>query len=277
MQRERYLAAGVGVLCLVALLALLVIPGAIAEYDTGPPSSLNIQEVTVTPVSADGNAATFQFNVSVRHRGGTANNVTALVRAVDEDNGLVVATDRVRVGSVSDTGEVRVGPTLTVERSGNYEVTVILYQDGRRVDQERSGLNNVGGISPSPIAFKRFDSGVQTIETTIQSTDGDRTTIGVGVRLWNTGVEPAGDVSVELVARQPDSNVVADRTTITVETIGPGVTVRPTAQLQVPPGYAYRLDAILKHEGVVVSSATSVVDLDPERKVDTNTTFEDVN
>ncbi|AWB26628.1 DUF7490 domain-containing protein [Halococcoides cellulosivorans] len=275
MKRERYLAAGVAGLCVLALVALLVVPGAIAE-ETEPSSYLSITEVGVDPVEASGNAATFSFPVAVSHGGGPAENVTARVRAIDDASGLIAAETTIAIDNVTGDRERTARPTLTVERSGDYTVTVVLYENGQRVGRESTQLRNVEGLSPSPIAFKRFDSGVQTIETSIGSTGGDRTSFDVGVRLWNTGTESAGDVSVELVARQSDSNVVADRTTVTVDTIDSGVAVRPTGRLEVPSGYAYRIDAIISHEGVVVSSATSVVDLDPERELSNDTTFEDV-
>jgi PGF-CTERM protein len=78
------------------------------------------------------------------------------------------------------------------------------------------------------------------------------------------------------MARQVESNVIADRATVSVDQIDPGRTVTPTAVLEVPTDYNYYLDGILLKDDVIVGTATAGAMLDPNRPVPKNETREEV-
>ncbi|WP_136688137.1 DUF7490 domain-containing protein [Halorhabdus amylolytica] len=276
MRREVYLGVGVGIACLLAVLALLVVPGTIASQESDAPGRLHVEEVTIAPGDVTGNAATLEFGVAIRHRGGPSRNVSLSIRAIDSESGLLAAETTTSPGRVTGDREHWVRTNLTVEREGGYDLVAILYEDGRRIDAERGSVQGVEGLSPTPITFKRFETGIPTIAYTIEETDADRTTLSVRTHLWNSGVESAEGATLEVVARQSESNVVADRASVDIGRIESGQTVTPTTELAVPSGYGYHLDAVLKHDGVIVSSASSIADLDPDREIEADTTFESV-
>jgi len=276
MRREAYLGVGVGILCLLAVIVLLVAPGTVASQQSDVSSKLHIEEVTVAPGTVTGNAATLEFGVAITHYGGPSGNVSLSVRALDNESGLLAEQSTTALGQITGDREHPARANVTVEREGGYDLVVVLYEDGRRVDSERGSVRGVEGLSPTSIGFKRFETGIPTIDYTIEETDGDRTTLSVRTHLWNSGVESAEGATLELVARQSESNVVADRASVDVGQVESGESVTPTAPLTVPSGYGYHLDAVLKHDGVIVSSASSIADLDPDREIKTNTTFESV-
>ncbi|QGN06839.1 hypothetical protein Hrd1104_05715 [Halorhabdus sp. CBA1104] len=276
MRREGYLAAATALLCVLAVATFLLVPGAVATHDIDAPSHLDIDEVTVAPGAVTGNAVTVQFGVALDHRGGPADNVSLTIRAVDAESGLVAAETSTQVGEIAGDREHRSRTNLTVAREGGYDLVAILYSDGERIDVERGSIHGVAGLSPTTIEFKRFETAIPTIDYTIEAAGDEQATLAVRTHLWNAGVDPAEGATLELVARQSDSNVVADRTTIDVDRLDSGQAVAPDAQLTVPSGYGYHLDAILKHDGVIVSSASSIADLDPDREIEADTTFESV-
>ena len=276
MRREGYLGIGIGVLCLLAVVTLLVAPGAVATQESEDPSRVWIQEVTIEPGAITGNAATLRLGAAIGHRGGPGENVSVTVRAIDGESGLVADETTTVVEEITGDREQRVTANVTVQRQGGYDLVTILYVDGQRVDTKRGSVSGVEGLSPTSIAFKRFETGTPTIDYTVEAVDAGQATLSVRTRLWNEGVEPAQGATVEVVARQSDSNVIADRTTITVDRLDSGQSIAPAAELTVPDGYGYQLDAILKHEGVIVSSATSVADLDPDQTIEAETTVESV-
>ncbi|WP_181687119.1 DUF7490 domain-containing protein [Halorhabdus salina] len=276
MRREGYLAAAIALLSVLAVATFLLVPGAVATHETTDPSSIGIEEVTVAPGTVTGNAVTVQFGVALDHRGGPAENISLTVRAIDAESGLVAAETSTQVAEIVGDREHRARANLTVAREGGYDLVAILYSDGERIGVERGSISGVAGLSPTTIDFKRFETSIPTIDYTIESAGDDQTSLAVRTRLWNKGVEPAEGATLEVVARQSDSNVIADRATIDVDRLDSGQTVAPDAGLTVPSGYGYHLDAILKHDGVVVSSASSIADLDPEREIEADTTFESV-
>lgn len=276
MRRETYLGVGVGILCLLSVIALVVVPGAVASQESDVSSRLSIEEVTVAPGTVTGNAATLEFGVAITHRGGPSGNVSLSVRAMDNESGLLAEKSTTVLGQITSDREHQARANLTVAREGGYDLIVVLYEDRRRVDSERGSVRGVEGLSPTSIEFKRFETGIPTIDYTIEETDETQTTLSVRTQLWNSGVEAADGATLALVARQSESNVVADRASVDVGRVASGESVTPTAQLTVPSGYGYHLDAVLKHDGVIVSSASSIADLDPEREIEADTTFESV-
>ncbi|CCQ32487.1 conserved hypothetical protein [Halorhabdus tiamatea SARL4B] len=195
---------------------------------------------------------------------------------MDNESGLLAEKSTTVLGQITGDREHHARANLTVEREGGYDLVVVLYEDGRRVDSERGSVRGVEGLSPTSVEFKRFETGIPTIDYTIQKTDDNRTTLSVRTHLWNSGVNDAEGATLELAARQSESNVVAGRASVDVGQVASGESVTPTARLTVPSGYGYHLDAVLSHDGVIVSSASSVADLDPERKIEADTTFESV-
>ncbi len=107
----------------------------------------------------------------------------------------------------------------------------------------------------------------------IRSTgDGTATTY-----LTNRGDESAGGLELVVTARQVESDVVADRATVTVGDVQPGRTTTPSVELTVPAEYNYYLDALLLRDGVIVGTATSSATLDPSRPVPENRTVDEVS
>jgi PGF-CTERM protein len=215
----------------------------------------------------------------LEHFGGDAENVTVLVRATDADTGLVTTTVRKDLGTVSGRREVPVTANLSVPREGGYRIDTIVYEDGRRVRTGETTVRGVGTLQPdyaaSTIDFERFDgapAGFPAVEYSVQSVEGNRTTLNVSAYLTNTGDEPAGDVRLVVVARQADSNIVADRASTRVGSVRPGRTVTPSLELDVPSQYNYYLDAVLWRDGVIVSTARAPASLDPTETVPVNTT-----
>lgn len=276
MRRETYLGVGIGILCLLSVTALLVVPGAVASQESDVSSRLSVEEVTVAPGTVTGNAATLEFGVAITHRGGPSGNVSLSVRAIDSESGLLAGKSTTPLSQITGDREHQARANVTVEREGGYDLVVVLFEDGRRVDSERGSVRGVEGLSPTSVEFKRFETGIPTIDYTIQETDDNRTTLSVRTYLWNSGLRAADGATLELAARQSESNVVADRASVDVGQVASGESVTPTAQLSVPSGYGYHLDAVLRHDAVIVSSASSIADLDPEREIETDTTFESV-
>jgi PGF-CTERM protein len=267
MERETVLAGGAVVVLAVAALFVVTAPGALADATPDPPpSELTVREQTIAAGNVTGGTATLTIDSRLEHRGGPSENVTVLVRAVDRDTDLVAATtDR----------EVPVAANVSVPRDGDYRIQTVVYADGERVAGGRKTVNGVGGLQPhyarTGVTFHRFEgfsaAEMPSIQFSIAEATGSEATLNVTAYLTNTGDRENEGLDVTFLARQADSNIVADRRVRRVGANRPGRTATPSTRLSVPDDYNYRLVAIVQHDDVVVGTAQAPATLNPNRTV----------
>jgi PGF-CTERM protein len=271
--RTEYVLLGVVGLAVVLGVGIAVgVPDAIDPPEDAPgererPGHVSLIEMTIGPGAVGGENATLRVRPHVQQRGGPAENVTVLLRAIDHDTGFVAATQRLSYGDLDDdVTRIREG-VLTVAREGGYDVESIVYVNGTRVERGTRAVRGVDTLTPNyrdtPLRFQSFDADIPVIEYRIESVTENRSTLSVSTYLTNTGDRPAGDLELVLTARQNGSNVVADRTTVQADSIGSGKTATPTGELVVPDDYNYYLDAVLWRDGTVLATARSTANLAP--------------
>ena len=284
MRRETLLTGGVVVVVLAMLIGATAVPGALSEpEDDVRQSYLDLRETTIEPASVDGQTVTLSIDARLSHRGGPAENVTVETRAIDADTGLVATTTRQSVGTVEGDREVSVRSNITVERAGGYRIDTIVYEDGNRVETGQQSVRNVDALTPayarSAVTFQRFENAgvpLDSITYRIDDVSDNRTTLNVSVYVTNAGNDPSDDLSLRLRARQADSNVIADESTVRVGQIRPGRTEIVRTQLTVPDDYNYWLDGMLLSDGVIVGTESSPANLHPTERLRENETRQDV-
>jgi PGF-CTERM protein len=270
VKRERILVgAAVAVVAAAVLLAALS-PAALAppdeETQADEDGRLSIEEVRIAPGDVSSGTATLTVNTRLRHHGSTTENVTVLLRAVDTERGVVEATRELDVGAVSGDRETAVDGGVTVPRSGSYRIETVVFADGQRVAEGHTDVDGVGSLHP--VTFQEFEDSagmapLPSVEYSVSDVDENRSTLDVAAYVTNTDTEPAEGVNVVLVARQAESNIVADRETVEVGSIAPGRTVTPNASLTVPDGYNYYLDAMILRDDVLITSTRAPATLEP--------------
>ncbi|MUV61466.1 hypothetical protein [Halobacterium sp. CBA1126] len=279
MRRERVLAAGIAALLVASAVTMVAVPGVFADDEPADvrPGHADIREVTIGAGDVSGGTVTLEVTSYLRHVGGTSENVSVLVRAVGVDSGLVETTREVDVDAISGDREVPVEVALAVAREGGYRIETVLYSDEQRVGSVSKTVRGVGTVQAGGrAAFHDFAAGLPSVQYSVADAGPDRTALDVSTYLTNSGAASTGSVSVELIVRQADSNIVAARTTIDVSEIPSGETVAPNATVTVPAGYNYYLDAVLRKDGVVVDAARSAANLDPQERITANATVRDV-
>ena len=270
---------------LAMLIGATAVPGALSEpREDVRESYLDLRETTIEPAAVDGQTVTLAIDARLSHRGGSAENVTVETRAVDADTGLVATTTRQSVGGVDGDREVSVQSNITVERAGGYRIDTIVYEDGERVATGRQSVRNVDALTPayarSAVTFERFENAgvpLDSITYRIDDVSDNRTTLNVSVYVTNAGNSPSEDLSLRLRARQADSNVVADESTVRVGQIRPGRTETVTTRLTVPDGYNYWLDGVLLSDGVIVGTESAPANLHPTERLRANETRQEVD
>lgn len=283
MVPERLLLGGAAAVVVVSAIAVAAVPGALSPDEPGPvrPAVLGIADLNIAPGAVSGDTATLSVETRLDHRGGPAENVTLLLRAVGLDSGLVETTREVDVEPIRGDREVAVVENLTVPREGGYRIEAVVFVDG---DRRASGSKSVRGVESlqpeyarTSVEFHRFSRTDQpSIEYSIAGVEDDRATLRVRTYLTNEGSESPDGLRLALTARQADSSIVADEAEVSVGEIASGRTATPEAELVVPDGYDYYLDAVLWKDGVIVGSARSVANLDPQETISANVTQREV-
>lgn len=283
MSHERLLVVGAVALLALSIVAAMVVPGAIAspEPDREGPGRLSVRDMPIAPGTVSGQTAELKVQALVAHVGPTAENVTIEFRATDLESGLLETTDTVQVEPIEGDREVTVNGTLRVAREGGYRIEAIVYHDGRRIESAQREVQNVDALQPayadSTVDFHDFPRTDQpAIEYRIAEAGNETATLAVSTYLTNTGDDAAGGLQLVVKARQAESGIVADTAEVTVGQIEAGRTATPAAELTVPNGYNYYLDAQLWTDGVIVGTARSAANLDPSETLSVDQTQRDV-
>jgi hypothetical protein len=284
VQREGRLIAVAITLTIVTIAAVLAIPGAIQSHEQPEREGhIDVAEVTIASGPVSGATATLHLTTYLQHRGNPSTNVTVVTRSIDAETGFETNATTTTVGRVTGDREVSLNQSLRVDREGGYHIETILYANGRRVDTRRHTVRGVGSLVPAgsrtAVEFHRFGSGQESIppiQYSVVRTGDSGTVLNVSAYLTNTGNGPSGDLRLELTARQADSNIIANRSSIRIGRIPAGNTATPATRMRVPAEYNYYLDAVLWKDGVIVGSTQSVANLDPTERIEPNVTRRDV-
>ncbi len=272
----------VGIIALISVLLLsAVVPGFLANPSADqPPPRIFVDETTIETESVTGESATLNVTLYLRQQGGSADEVTATIRAIDQPGGLLTdSTTRTVEGDLAAT-EQTVPLSITVPREGGYTIRTIIHADGQRVEERETTISGVQSLTPpyaeSSITFQEF-ANQPSIEYEITDAGETDTQLRVTSYLHNQGNSSEANIQLRLTARQAESGVVAARSTESITTIGPGKTEPVTSSLSVPAESNYYLDATLWRDGVVIESTRGAANLDPQRTIDVDETQEDVD
>jgi len=282
MRRESALAAGAVGVVVLAVVAAVLVPGALAnpsEDRPVRPGPVTIADMEISAGDVTGDTVTLDVGTRLSHRGPPARNVSLRVQAVDTESGLVESTRTVSVGNLSEEREVAVPTNLTVEREGGYRIRAVVYRDGERIDSGARELRGLEALQPayarSDVRFASADA-LPPVSFSVAEAGEDRTSLDMQVALTNGGDEQPSDLRVTVTLRQADSNIVANRTAVDVGSIRPGRTATVETRLTVPAGYNYYVDAVLWKDGVVIDSARGAANLDPSETISVNETRREV-
>lgn len=277
------LAAALGII-LLAVIAAAVVPGVLADRsEQRDPAHLEYRESNVRAGAVTGETVTLQVESRVSLRDGPAENVTVVHRAIDENSGMLEALVRNELGTLDGEREFTPATNVTVPRRGSYEIRTTIYVDGEVHASGRQTVSGVDTLIPqyarTDVQFRAlsgFSTDIPPIVYFVEEAAGDSVTLDVTPFLTNTGDEAEDGLELVVMARQAESNIVADRTTVPIDAIEPGQTSQPSVQLTVPDDYNYYLDAMLRRDGVVVGATSVSASLDPTESVPENETRRDV-
>lgn len=262
----------------VAVLVFGAIIGVAVSAYTEEPVSEGEVRVTGTDIqlgNVTGETVELGTVVRLTHRGGVTENVSVVVRATRTDTGLLAVEERKEIGDIEGSGEQTVNVPVVVEREGDYELEVAVYEGSSRVGSGSARVSGVGTVKPeyatSNLRFHSFPF-QPAVEFSVASS-GENAELRTVSYLTNEG-DTSETARLVVKARQAQSGIVAAEESTEV-TVGAGSTATPTVRLTVPNGYDYYLDATLWQGQNIVATHRSTADLDPNQTIQANRTVRD--
>lgn len=229
-----------------------------------PTASLSIREVDVKPVEVT--SALIEINVTayIDHRGGKTNNATMLVRAINSDTGLLGTQVYAKIPETGPEKTLSVSQNFKVERNGNYELKLLIFDNGSIRD---SGSVNIRGLNALTPQTKRSGVVMNNIDFTVSSVAQGKVSIKSDIYLENKGSEASENLKMTVKAREAASNLLADKTGAETGAIASETTAVKSVQLAVPDEYNYMIVVELWRGDTIVNTWENPVLLAPTKTV----------
>jgi hypothetical protein len=240
-------------LMIIAGLALMVLPVlfSVSTQIFPPPEPVSVREITVSALPAESGFVSVQVRAYVESPR-RISNATLQFRAM-QTSGLLTQEREVPLSiEPGRTTPITVNLTLPDQ---DHKVEVVLFENGKMGARDYFTISGLEGLkSAQPIRVTKADA-------SLLSVSGNRTTAEITVRLENTAREAMTDLKMELSAKDIATNLVTDRATVDVGSIGPRETNSVTGQVELVVGRSYDIEMTFLKNRTVVGEGKADVSL----------------
>jgi len=265
MNSEKLLATIVAVILVVSIAIVLMNSDALQEEIIyKPPASFSIREVDVKPVEVTSSLIEVNVTAYIYHGEGEANNSIMLIRAINSNTGLLESEVSTPIPESDRDKTVTASAKLKVERNGDYDLKILLYDNG---SIRESGAVSIRGLNALTPAAKQSGVSVNNIDFIVTGVSAGRASIRSDVYLENKGASPSENMNMIVKARQAESNLLADKRSSETGVIAGEATSVKSVQLDVPEGYNYMMVVELWKGDVLVNTWEKALMLAPTKTV----------
>ncbi len=266
MKSENALAILLAGILVVSLAIVLINNDALYQgYKYEPPdASFAIRDVDVKPVEVT--SAQIEVNVTayIDRGDGKIGNPTMQIRVINSDTRLLETEGFAQIPE-SDRGKtVTASKRLKVERNGNYELNILIYNNESIKD---SGAVAIKGLSALTPEAKMSSIMLNNIDFVIIGASAGRVSVRSDVYLENRGASPSDNLNMVVKARQAESNILADKRSVETGVIASEATAVKSVQLDVPEGYNYMMVVELWRGDVMINTWEKALMLAPTKTV----------
>ena len=265
MKSEKVIVILLGAIFVVSIAIVLMNSDAlITEKEYRPSASFSIREIDVKPVEVTSNLIEINVTAYIYHGEGEAINPTMLLRAINSNTGLHEAEVSTLIPESDSDKTVTASAKLKVERNGNYDLRILLYDNGSIRESGSVGIKGLDALTP---AAKKSGVAVNNIDFIVAGASGGIASIRSDVYLENKWAAPSDNMNMIVKARQAESNLIADKKASETGVIAGEVTSVKSIQLDVPEGYNYMMVVELWKGDVMVNSWEKALMLAPTKTV----------
>ncbi|MBU4076828.1 MAG: hypothetical protein KKI06_09005 [Euryarchaeota archaeon] len=266
MKSENALITLVAAILVVSLAIVLISNDALSQpYTYEPPDAyFSIRDVDVKPIEVT--SAQIEVNVTayIDRGDGKTNNPTMQIRVINSDTRLLETEVFAQIPESDQGKTVTASQKLKVDRNGNYELNILLYNNKSIRD---SGAVAIKGLSALTPAAKKSGIMLTNIDFVITGTSAGRASVRPDAYLENRGVSASDNLNMVVKARQAESNILADKGSIETGTIASEATAVRSVQLEVPDGYNYMVVVELWKGDVLINTWEKALMLAPTKTV----------
>lgn len=265
MKSENVLITLVAAILVVSLAIVLMNSDALQEENIYKPSaSFSIREVDVKPVEVTSSLIEVNVTAYIYHGEGEAKNPVMLIRAINSNTGLHESEVSTPIPESDGDKTVTASAKLKVERNGNYDLKILLYDNGSIRDSGSVVIKGLNALTP---AAKLSGVSVNNIDFIVTGVSAGRASIRSDVYLENRGASPSENMNMIVKARQAESNLLADKKASETGVISSEATVVKGVQLDVPEDYNYMMVVELWKGDVLVNTWEKALMLAPTKTV----------
>lgn len=265
MKSEKVLVTLVAAIIVVSFAIVLINSDALVKEEIyNPPAFFSIREVDVKPVEVTSSQIEVNVTAYIDHYKGTAKNATMLIRAINSNTGLLETEISAPIPASDDEKTVTSSANLKVDRNGNYDFKILLYDNGTIRDSGSVGIRGLNALTP---AVKNIGVTVSNIDFVVTGTSEGRATIRSDIYLENREASPSGNMNMIVKARQAESNLLADKRSSETGVIPAEATAVRSVQLDMPDGYNYMIVVELWNGDVLVNTWEKPLMLAPTKTV----------
>ncbi|MDO8725567.1 MAG: hypothetical protein Q7J35_05830 [Candidatus Methanoperedens sp.] len=265
MKAEKVIIALLGVIFVVSIAIVLMNSDAlINEKEYKPPASFSIREIDVKPVEVTSDLIEVNVTAYIYHGEGEAKNPIMLIRAINSNTGLHEAEVSTPIPASDSDKTVTAWAKLKVQRDGNYDLRILLYDNGSIRESGSVGIKGLNALTP---AAKKSGVEVNNIDFIVVGASGGKASITSDVYLENKWAAPSENMNMIVKARQAESNLLADKKSSETGVIAGEATSVKSVQLDVPEGYNYMMVVELWKGDVLVNTWEKALMLAPTKTV----------
>jgi hypothetical protein len=265
MRSENLLVTLVAVILVVSLAIVLMNSDALVQDSVyKPPAYFSIREVDVKPVEVTSSLIEVNITAYIYHGEGEAKNATMLIRAINSNTGLHEAEVSSPIPESDRDKTVTASAKLKVQRNGNYDLKILLYDNG---SIRESGSVSIKGLDALTPVAKRSGVAVNNIDFIVSGVSAGRASIRSDVYLENKWAAPSENMNMIVKARQAESNLLADKKSSETGVIAGEATAVKSVQLDMPDGYNYMMVVELWKGDVLVNTWEKALMLAPTKTV----------
>lgn len=265
MRSENVLATLLAIILVVFLVIVLINSDALIQESVyKPPASFSIREVDVKPVEVTSSHIEVNVTAYIYHIEGEARNATMLIRAINSNTGLHESEVSAPIPESDRDKTVTASAKLKVERNGNYDLKILLYDNGSIRDSGSVGIKGLNALTP---IAKMSGVMLNNIDFVIIGASAGRISVRTDAYLENRGATPSENLNMVIKARQAESNILADKRSSETGIIPSEATAVKSVQLDIPEGYNYMMVVELWKGDVLINTWEKALMLAPTKTV----------
>ncbi|ADI74633.1 conserved hypothetical protein [Methanohalobium evestigatum Z-7303] len=255
---------------IAAVVFFIAFSGCVEE--TAEPSRLR---VTNMDISADEVQISYvDINVTTyieNHGANSDNNTSLLLKAYNENTGLLETEKLNDIGVVESGKTHRVIQSMELPKKGDYRITATIFENNK---QESTGQIKIHNLENLKADVLKTGIEIGEIDFIVKRVEDGRALIQNDIYLTNEGRSKSSNYRILVKARQIDSGLIADKEWASTAFIQPENTVIKSIDLEIPDNYNYRVEILLWSNNTIVNRGVDYLQLEPEKEIDEDTRTE---